>query len=784
MVFNTRPRGTILALVLGVGFILVLAIMSFLVYLQRESRLTSMYSARIAARKLAEMGMNIFKPYIKKAVRSPEFELTAILKKPREDMSEESIPFDLKELFPDIVQNLEELDIKHFRDIHSWEAFITVSPDDFEAFDTPLARYKDPGGTAKSYEKYGQVKMKVRAVVGSGLTGVSAEVHEITEVKVNVSRVPLLADFTLFIHDALATGGGGGGGSGGDSDRFNQTEVDSDGKKCTGPLIVLSNGMGQTWRPGPGMQDWFSKDHLKNQGWVYLGTPGTGGGAGGGNKISLTVAFGNGAYTESGDYTGANEKHDDDFTLYQGEPEPDPETGEMTANPLIKNKEFAAAVENTEGEVYEHIYVHTGVCGHNPTPTYKILGTDYSTPSKPLLLNGKSSCLRLFGIPQYVSPTLVLGNVQRHFLRLCALRINPEIDDALDTWKLRAQELANDPQIGFYTDDWATVMPLYFCNNETEYNVLGTYPPDGSDPTVIALGLNEQPPEHRTRYRFLKEYIPTQIGQYQNYRNWMTHVYKNSINYSLDYIAAVGYTPSPDHVVLDQYYEEGNDALTRYPSQFNPNVEAAVTSLPALLDTMSTHFAKPQRLAWQTSPEDGEGMKLTEFLEEWNYLSPSGDLTLGTVIYANTSTFNSGGGVVVDACNVKRGGVIVCEGSVTVKAPITGDNFNEILTIVSRTGNITLSAGGGSGQKIQAHLVAPNGELRIQGNSGGFVVEGAVAVRTLPQTTLDSITQGTSYIYYVDALKKLPGNFEESIMVDVCPVGDPIPSAPITGGEL
>jgi len=30
----------------------------------------------------------------------------------------------------------------------------------------------------------------------------------------------------------------------------------------------------------------------------------------------------------------------------------------------------------------------------------------------------------------------------------------------------------------------------------------------------------------------------------------------------------------------------------------------------------------------------------------------------------------------------------------------------------------------------------------------------------------------------------LPGNYEESIMVDVCPVGDPIPSAPITGGEL
>ena len=456
----------------------------------------------------------------------------------------------------------------------------------------------------------------------------------------------------------------------------------------------------------------------------------------------------------------------------------------MKCNPLFRNQEFASAVQGTEGEVYEHIYIHTGICGHDPTPTYKILGTDYSTDQKAPLEDGVSSCLRLFGTPSYVSPTLVLGNVQRKFLRLCVLRVNPNDTQAMDTWQLRAQEKANDPQINFYKDEWAMVMPLYFCNNEPEYNVLGSFPPDGSDPDVAALGLDEQPGEHRARYLFLKEYLPTQIGQYPNYREWMTHVYKNPINYSLDYIASVGYTPSPDHVVLDQYYEEDNDALTRYPSQFNPNVEAAVTSLPALMDVVSGHFTKPQRLAWQTGPDDGEGMELTEFLEEWNYLSPSGDLTLGTVIYANTATNNGGGSIVVDSCNVKRGGVIVCENSVTVKAPITGDNFSEILTIVSLTGDITLSSGGGSSQEIQAHLVAPRGALKVQGNSGSFVIEGAVAVRSLPKTTLDSITQGISTIQYKASLKMLPGNYEESIMVDVCPVGDPIPSAPITGGEL
>lgn len=759
------PRGTILPIVFGLGIILFIYVFSFILYFKQESRITYMYSSRIAAQKLADIGLDVFRQLAKSKLRDPESPFAIELKKAKRDMENlESEPIDLTIEFKKLVDKIKALNIDHFN-ILEWKAVITINPDDFEEFKSPLATYSG------IYEKYGVMRLTVTAKVGvegSLFASVEAKASEITEVKVNIASIPLLADFTLFIGNARSSGAYG----------LNRTILDEKGEHSGGspaPIVLTNGNLSEkfpilNWRK-PIANDLFTKDDLGQQGWVYLGS--------GKNTspVYLKPAF------RLNDVTGPGEDpFDERFTFYLGPP---------PYECRYSDKEFPAqmiaeAKKNDDDLIedgYRLRHMDLGVFGKPSQQTAEIK-TLYGFLKEPNLNNSssqapfngyESSTLKPFGLDKSISPTIVFGNVLREYITLSWIIVpdgpDPDSQTLGQEWKDVVKESyeggpslypslknVDDPN---YVIDNFFYAPLLYCSSKEHYTKLMT----------------------QTKYKFIKEFTGSIFADYDKYTNRMTYFHEEeSYNTALDYIVDSGLNRIPSEQVLgDSGYYNGKNATNKsqcYPKEFQHGVtpSSSCRQLMNILEKVKDHLdiTQNQRIVWNARGD------INTFMKDYKFLQSSGGqnvLNLGTVIYSEESP------TIGPFPKVLRGGIIVCTKDITVVGPIGTGAKSGPLTIISLGGNIRIKYT--IQGNIKALLIAPEGTIQTSG--GQILLEGALAVQKLPPGTLSSISTPSFITYNSRLLKQTPDQEQDPetatglIMVESCPVGNPLPTAALGG---
>jgi len=726
-----------LIIVFTMGILLFLYILGFIYFLKTESRQASLLSTRFAARKLADMGLMLFKRYLRGGLRDPEFELSKILSLPLEkiDDGDTEIEFDLTEAFKGIVAQIEALELRDYQHI-SWTGKIIVNKDDLKSFGFPLARY--PAGT---YEKYGDIRITVTASVRMGVNVISATSSEMTHVKVNVLRIPVLADFTLFVDNILEAAAG----IVREPDGLNWVEIDQEGKLEKGALLVLDNGwVFNDWRPDS-PPDFIDEGSLKNQGWVYLGT-----GDSTTKKAVLVTAYGNGEINE--------DKRDEMFSLFQGAP---------SAKRVFGNLEFNSRVGTPAHPEYVLQHMNIGAIGGEQPVWYRDWTIDYGSGKQ--ILGSTSSFLRPHGLPSCLSPTVVLGNVHRRYLRLSSLVVP---HDQVDAWKDKI-DIVDHGIISTHaiaTQKW-TYAPLYHCSSSSSIRELGSKSTPLSG--LIKGGQNQ----YEFIFKYIKKGRGIRLWTSGQYRRWMTNTFDRPINTDLDIIHRGGFESTPEAVLEAGLYGRGDtDTRRRYPGFREDEIQAVTTDLhAAFFDNVARHFRDGKRWVWSTqSKEDDKPLDVMNFLAKFNFLdSNTRKLKLGTIVYSPSSRTQRIGGF-----TVVRGGMIVFEKNVLVEAPIHSPN-GEVLTIVSLKGDIFLKCTSSTGT-IHAQLVAPCGSLLRTSDTADFDIVGGVAVRSLPDVLLKRLQdRSISTIGYNMKLKFTPGEdepYRRIVAVDICPLGDPVPT--------
>jgi hypothetical protein len=195
-----------------------------------------------------------------------------------------------------------------------------------------------------------------------------------------------------------------------------------------------------------------------------------------------------------------------------------------------------------------------------------------------------------------------------------------------------------------------------------------------------------------------------------------------------------------------------------------------------ILEKVKDHLdiTQNQRIVWNARGD------INTFMKDYKFLQSSGGqnvLNLGTVIYSEESP------TIGPFPKVLRGGIIVCTKDITVVGPIGTGAKSGPLTIISLGGNIRIKYT--IQGNIKALLIAPEGTIQTSG--GQILLEGALAVQKLPPGTLSSISTPSFITYNSRLLKQTPDQEQDPetatglIMVESCPVGNPLPTAALGG---
>ncbi len=747
-------RGAVMIMVIAISVLLFIYVLSFLHFLKNESKQAAMLGTRFAARKLADMGLMLFKRYVRGGLKDPEFELTKVLSQPWEKMDDGvfEMDFDLTEVFEKIVKQVESLELHDYRNIE-WNGTISVNRDDLKFYGFPLGKY--PSGT---YEKYGDVRLTVTASVSRGPAKVTADSSEITQVKVNVINIPIISDFVMFIDDMRISSKGVKR----NLEDLNRLDVNQEGKIINGAVLSIKNTqpLSGPWRPDnpPGE---ITADFLKKQGWVYLGTGKEN------DEIKLTTAYGNGVIEEG--------KVDEMFTLFQGA---------KGANRVYGDKAFNDEIESWGVGEYVLQHMDIGAIGGEQPDWYKDWTVNYKT-MQPLLnkldsSKSFSSFMRPHGLPAEIFPTIVLGNVYRRYLTTSTLVVPP---DKVGDWehKIDTVILEGDNTVDDVIEQKWTFAPLYWIEDNADYNQLGNQQTPLSN--LLEGGI--------FRYHFIISYLhspqdpPEQHMLFppDNYKRWMTKVYNRPINFDLDFINQAGYQCDPPSVLGTEFYGlEDTDERKKYPLLRKDEIEAVTRDLhSAFENNIDRHFnyKKRQRMVWTTkSKEDKKPLDVMDFLEKYKFLDTSTrELRLGTIVLSPELKKRQR----IGNFTVKRGGIIICIGDIVVEAPLksSGDG---VLTIVSVKGNIYLK-NANPDESINAHLVAPEGGLYLSFGTQRVNIKGGVAVKFLPEGTIKRLLpRSINTIEYDAGLKIVPGIDSKDtrvVVVDFCPLGDPVPATEV-----
>ncbi len=322
-------------------------------------------------------------------------------------------------------------------------------------------------------------------------------------------------------------------------------------------------------------------------------------------------------------------------------------------------------------------------------------GLEVKCPASGEVLHDAVSFLRLYGLPNALAPTIVIGNVYRRYGRFVKLRRGGE-----------------------------------GCFVSFVYADEDSYP--ASAP--IFEGMTG--------------------GGWEEYRRVMNRIVVEPYNRSYDYIVSSDESTAST-VTTDVRFEAGDTPLLPSPRLR----ASAVSALLQPLNPRNELFLYPSPYAVQTDATacvrilDRGGAplfegNLAEVLPSWNdwilsrvtmTLSDDADVASdeldfhffrqvdgGRVMYLGqvlripvASAFDLGPFV------YRRGGIIVVDGGVRITGPIVRDGPSS-LTVVSLSGDIVI---GGDG-RVDAMLIAPHGSIRRQGETS-LDVRGAIAVGTL-----------------------------------------------------
>ena len=580
---------------------------------------------------------------------------------------------------------------------------ITIKPDKFDYYTN--AYFKE------DREKFG-------SLIFSVTVDLNDEVHSqqfFCDVKV-VCRVPeLLGKFNFLVRNAL------------DSNiaypkmedrkkRFNIFVNAKDASKLSNKCNVFILTNGYTKKNGPKWLKWGGGDvkntdpslkKLKNEiinsyGWIYLGTnyQGTP------SQLFLKATYGE-----------FNINASEDFLFY------------------LQNPNCINSPQNTE-RIYEdtnfsHPYWEIrrwemGICRLKGTKYHSYFSSYYDKNEEDF----NSSFLHLFGQPDSVSPTLVLGKVYTTGLKFAAAVLNykkvtddvsGDLQKRLDDFETNGVTVKKETPTSFpwtplpISFDWNSFVGIETNNTlDAKYkDTFNLFLKDVTDTfsyqTFPKTAMNSYPKPGSTP--------PPSSGP--GYKELMSYFFHKFYNENIDTIITGNYFRDTKNkrTMPDRFYYTLDEDIHLAPHEFLPLKNKRVVLHNVLKSqTELDNFLVP-KVAWDFKDLDfTKSMTSKGLLYVRSNSQPVENvLTLDGIIHFSKSI------TLEDIC-VERGGMIICDEDIILKGNIrqwgSPDSASEILVLYSKKSIRIISKNGHS--EIWASLLAPNGTITTDGSLSIF----------------------------------------------------------------
>ncbi len=545
--------------------------------------------------------------------------------------------------------------------------------------------------SAYTREKRGLIHLAIATIfrkTGGQNLELREEFHFVAQIKVAAALVPVLSKFTLYVEDARES-----------SDetnvdaafRLNVVANTANGNRTSPPNglpWVLRNGCEGDSRPD-NMNDWLTS----HRGLIYLG----------GGPLFLNVARGSNPYGEFAEgFHFFNSGRGDGLYVFR-----------RIQDTYLMNWEQGVTVENQGGSSRDWY------------------DTIRESPWFPYL--EKSSALRPYGTDREPSPTIMLGEVYRSYIRTRAIKhTNPS-----SPYYFRPTFLNHQPR--FDLPGWqAFISPAHAGEGDNiasfnQFHLRSLLPELESKGANLPLTGSQQ-----------------DLNAYNKYlaSNWEPSPY----NRSLAMIRANNLAPRPwvelpdDPLKALMAIPPSEDLMHAVPSLLRPLTPA--TNLKSMRALLQTFGIPGDRTAWVLNPT-AEGRSILDCLKArglvqgnnldlngWVYVDDVGDLKLTQKVSVQSN-----------------GGIVLKRGNILIGHEIEAVGTEAHLQLVTLDGDITVD----TNQKVQAALVAHKGRVRI-GAGGRGKITGAVA---MSRFDLASTQQGAD-LAYDTSLGVLPGSVAET----------------------
>ncbi len=679
-------RGSVILIAGGILFVLLLLAGWFFQFMVMQNRLTHRQGQQRISTSLAfALATLAIQKIQREVVRDPASKLARYLKKPLSSLGDlpaaadtfvrlDQGATDLSPILREMVEPLSHLGA------FSYEIQYSCRGSDFR----PLR------DSAYTREKRGLIHLAIATIfrkTGGTTLELREEFHFVTQVKVTAALVPILSKFTLYVEDARESSDVTDADA---SFRLNVVSNTATGNRTSPPdglPWVLQNGCEGDARPDH-LNDWITS----RRGLVYLG----------GGRLYLNAARGSNPFGEFAEgFHFFNSGRGDGLYVFR-----------KLQDTYLLNWDQGVTVETSGG---------------GSRDWYDTIRESRWAPYL-----RKSSALRPYGTDRQPSPTIMLGEVYRSYIRTRAIKhTNPS-----SPYHFRPTFLTHQPAHDL--TNWQEFISPAHAGERDNIATFNQFHLPSLFPELTQAGVNlplTGSPQDLTIYN---EVLAS---------NWDRTPY----NRSLAMIRANNLAPRPwvdlpEGPLKALMANPPNTTLVHaIPDALRPLTSAPdLKSMRALLQSLGI---PGDRTAWVINPTAenrtildclkarGLAQGNTLDLNGWIYVDDAGDLRLTQKVVVQSN-----------------GGIVLKKGNIMIGHEISTIGPEAHLQLVTLDGDIIVD----TNQKVQAGLVAHKGRVRV-GAGGRGRITGAVA---MSRFDLASVQQGVDLVYDT-ALGVLPGAVAE-----------------------
>lgn len=515
------------------------------------------------------------------------------------------------------------------------------------------------------------------------------------DVKVTCRIPELLGKFNFLLRDALASNIAYPNMED-RKNRFNIFINAPDASKLTNQSNVFFLTNGDSHKNGPKWLAWGGGDPtdtapsqkkladeiINSYGWIYLGThyqnnP---------SELYLRATY--------GEY---NINASEDFLFYMQDPnfnKNDPQNPER----MYKDGNF-------NHDYWEIRCWKMGVCSLKGTKYHKFFTSYYDANEDAF----NSSFLHLFGQPDKVSPTLVLGKVQTVGLKFSGAVLNETKLNADPTLTARIGTINGTLPTGTANSFPWTALPYFYDNSAFTGNTANSV--SAADKSTFEFFMEDI----NTPYASVNGFPSITMHNLNEYTPFMSNFFFKMFNENIDYIITGNYFREPSKTLPERFYYRHDEDIHLAPPEFLPLKNPKVFLYNVLKNQQEIDNFLLPKVAWDFQSLDFMSSLSSKGLL---YVRPNTQPVENVLTLDGIIQFK--GDITLENIFVERGGMIITDGDIILKGDITlrgsysKQDANSLLVLYTTNGNIKVKTKNGRSE-IYASLMAPNGTVETDG---------------------------------------------------------------------